>query len=105
MIRQSSQALLVALLAPALLGLLVFRLYPIAIAIISSFYTTLHGDNAFTGLGNYASLFGDRVFWKSIGVTLGSTSSSTRYRSPFLWGWRFSTCADSPAPACTGCSF
>jgi multiple sugar transport system permease protein len=70
MIRQSSQALLVALLAPALLGLLVFRLYPIAIAIISSFYTTLHGDSAFTGLGNYASLFSDRVFWKSLGVTL-----------------------------------
>ena len=70
MIRQSSPALLVALLAPALLGLLVFRLYPIAIAIISSFYTTVHGDAAFIGLGNYASLFSDRVFWKSLEVTL-----------------------------------
>jgi len=70
MIRQSSQALLVALLAPALLGLLVFRLYPIAIAIISSFYTTVFGDAAFTGFGNYASLFSDRVFWKSLQVTL-----------------------------------
>ena len=62
--------MLAALLAPALLGLLVFRLYPIAIAIISSFYTTVHGDAVFTGLGNYASLFDDRVFWKSLGVTL-----------------------------------
>jgi multiple sugar transport system permease protein len=70
MIRQSSQALLVALLAPALLGLFVFRLYPIAIAISSSFYTTAHGDAVFTGLGNYASLFNDRVFWKSLQVTL-----------------------------------
>jgi multiple sugar transport system permease protein len=70
MIRQSSHALLVAALAPALLGLAVFRLYPIAIAIISSFYTTAHGDRAFMGLGNYASLFSDRVFWKSLGVTL-----------------------------------
>jgi multiple sugar transport system permease protein len=70
MIRQSSPALLVALLAPALLGLLVFRLYPIAIAILSSFYTTVHGDAAFAGLGNYASLFSDRVFWKSLEVTL-----------------------------------
>ena len=52
MIRQSSQGLLVALLAPALLGLLVFRLYPIAIAIISSFYTTVHGNTIFAGLGN-----------------------------------------------------
>lgn len=70
MIKQSSRALLVALLAPALLGLLVFRLYPIAIAIGSSFYTTAHGDAVFTGLGNYASLFNDRVFWKSLQVTL-----------------------------------
>ena len=70
MIRQSSRALLAALLAPALLGLLVFRLYPIAIAIISSFYTTVHGEAAFVALGNYASLFSDRVFWKSFEVTL-----------------------------------
>lgn len=70
MIRQSSLGLLVALLAPALLGLLVFRLYPIAIAIISSFYTTLHGNAAFVGLGNYSSLFSDHVFWKSLQVTL-----------------------------------
>jgi multiple sugar transport system permease protein len=70
MTRQSSPALLVALLAPALLGLFVFRLYPIAIAIGSSFYTTAHGDPVFAGLGNYASLFNDRVFWKSLQVTL-----------------------------------
>jgi multiple sugar transport system permease protein len=70
MIRQSSRALLAALLAPALLGLLVFRLYPIAIAIVSSFYTTVHGDAAFIGFGNYASLFSDHVFWKSFQVTL-----------------------------------
>ena len=70
MIRQSSLGLLVALLAPALLGLLVFRLYPIAIAIISSFYTTVHGNAAFVGLGNYSSLFSDHVFWKSLQVTL-----------------------------------
>jgi multiple sugar transport system permease protein len=70
MTRQSSTSLLVALLVPALLGLLVFRLYPIAIAVISSFYTTVHGGAAFTGLGNYASLFSDRVFWKSLEVTL-----------------------------------
>lgn len=70
MVRQSSQALLVALLAPALLGLLVFRLYPIGIAVVASFYTTIHGGSAFVGLGNYESLIGDRVFWRSLEVTL-----------------------------------
>ena len=70
MVRQSSRALLVALLAPALLGLLIFRLYPIAIAVISSFYTTVHGNLAFIGLGNYESLIDDHVFWRSLGVTL-----------------------------------
>jgi len=69
-VRQSSRALLVALLAPALLGLLIFRLYPIAIAVISSFYTTVHGNLAFIGLGNYESLIDDHVFWRSLGVTL-----------------------------------
>jgi multiple sugar transport system permease protein len=70
MFRQSSQGLLVALLAPALIGLLVFRLYPIAIAVVSSFYTTVHGSTAFVGLGNYESLISDHVFWRSLGVTL-----------------------------------
>ena len=70
MFRQSSQGLLVALLAPALLGLFVFRLYPIAIAVVSSFYTTVHGGTVFTGLGNYESLISDHVFWRSLRVTL-----------------------------------
>ena len=70
MFRQSSQGLLVALLLPALLGLFVFRLYPIAIAVVSSFYTTVHGDMVFTGLGNYESLVSDHVFWRSLRVTL-----------------------------------
>ena len=52
MVRQSSLGLLLVLLAPALLGLLVFRLYPIAIAVVSSFYTTIHGATVFAGLGN-----------------------------------------------------
>jgi multiple sugar transport system permease protein len=62
--------LLVALLAPALLGLFVFRLYPIGIAVVSSFYTTAHGSTVFNGLGNYESLIGDHVFWRSLRVTL-----------------------------------
>jgi ABC-type sugar transport system permease subunit len=70
MFRHNSHGLLVALLAPALLGLFVFRLYPIAIAVVSSFYTTVHGGTVFTGLGNYESLISDHVFWRSLRVTL-----------------------------------
>ncbi|HZG74862.1 MAG TPA: sugar ABC transporter permease [Paenibacillus sp.] len=53
-------------LLPALLLLFVFKLYPIAASAIGSLY---RGD-AFVGLGNYASLFQDRVFGASLKATL-----------------------------------
>ncbi|GAB4111964.1 MAG: sugar ABC transporter permease [Roseiflexaceae bacterium] len=55
---------------PWVIGFLVFTLYPI----VASFYYSLtryniSSDPVFIGFKNYADLFGDRVFWKSIQVT------------------------------------
>ncbi|MFJ3713655.1 sugar ABC transporter permease [Streptomyces sp. NBC_01387] len=59
-------------LAPALLALLVLRLLPAAMAIVSSLrhHSLLDGRTTFVGLGNYADLFSDTQFWQSVRVTL-----------------------------------
>jgi len=60
-----------AFVAPALLGLVVFRLAPIMIAIIGGFTgTSLRGETRFVGLRNFADLVDDASFWSSIEVTL-----------------------------------
>lgn len=61
------------LLAPALIGLAVFRLYPIALAAWGSLHTTTFGGGArrvFVGLDNYRYLLDFDVFWQSLAVTL-----------------------------------
>ncbi|MEU8696585.1 sugar ABC transporter permease [Streptomyces sp. NPDC048680] len=59
-------------LAPALLALLVLRLLPAAMAVVSSLrhHSLVHGVTTFVGLDNYADLFGDSQFWQSVRVTL-----------------------------------
>lgn len=60
-------------LAPALAGLIVFRLYPIGLAIWGSLHQTTFGGAAgrtFVGLENYADLLSNSVFWTSVWVTL-----------------------------------
>lgn len=59
-------------LLPAILGILIFKLYPIFDGLIESLYapTFLAGQKNFVGLGNYASIFTDPVFWNSVKVTL-----------------------------------
>jgi multiple sugar transport system permease protein len=60
-----------AFLAPALLGLLVFRFLPIGIAGFGSFFgTAIRGDTVFQGLKNYVELIGDPGFWAAVRVTL-----------------------------------
>lgn len=61
--------LIAALLAPALIGLVVFRLYPVALATSDSFFNMVRGQQVFVGFDNYLSLFADRTFWKSMQVT------------------------------------
>lgn len=62
--------LIAALLAPALIGLVVFRLYPVGLAMSDSLFNMVRGQEIFVGLDNYLSLLSDRTFWKSMQVTL-----------------------------------
>lgn len=71
MSRSRTPVLLVAaLLAPALIGLVVFRLYPVGLAMSDSLFNMVRGQEIFVGLDNYLSLLSDRTFWKSMQVTL-----------------------------------
>ena len=55
---------------PNLLGFLVFTIFPILFAVYISFTEwDLSKQPQFTGLQNYASLFSDELFWKSVGNT------------------------------------
>jgi multiple sugar transport system permease protein len=61
------------LLLPALICLVVFRLYPIAAALLGSLVTdslSQPGSQIFVGLQNYFQLFADPVFWQSLWVTI-----------------------------------
>ncbi len=60
-------------LLPALLGLVVFRLYPIGDALVSSMQTSSFagtGQVSWVGLDNYRFLLSDPTFWKSLKATL-----------------------------------
>lgn len=60
-----------AFVAPALLGLLVFRLAPVGVAVAGSMQATdLMGVSRFVGLDNYRDLMADPDFWWSLRVTL-----------------------------------
>jgi multiple sugar transport system permease protein len=67
---KSPLLLILVLLAPALFGLVVFRLYPIALAVNDSFFNVLRGNSVFVGLDNYWALLTDSAFWNSLKVTL-----------------------------------
>jgi len=58
-------------LAPALAGLLLFRVAPIVISFVgSTFATGIRGDTFFVGAKNYAELFEDTAFWSTLKTTL-----------------------------------
>lgn len=60
-----------AFLAPALLGLFLFRFTPISIAVVGSFFgQSIRGDSAFVALQNYIELFEDPSFWSVLKTTL-----------------------------------
>jgi multiple sugar transport system permease protein len=56
---------------PGLSGLLVFRAFPILVALAGSLTRqNLAGEVIFAGLSNYMELFQDPTFWSSFGLTL-----------------------------------
>ena len=59
-------------LAPAMLLLFIFKIYPIIISFAGSFFAEsfLRGEKYFAGLDNYISLFTDPTFHKTLKVTL-----------------------------------
>ena len=59
-------------LAPAMLLLFIFKIYPIIISFAGSFFAEsfLRGETYFTGLDNYTALFTDPTFYKTLKVTL-----------------------------------
>jgi multiple sugar transport system permease protein len=60
-----------AFLAPALAGLLVFRVAPVLIAVVGGFFgTSLTGESVFAGFDNYQGLADDPEFWHAVRVTL-----------------------------------
>jgi ABC-type sugar transport system permease subunit len=70
MMRRASVAY--AFLLPALLGLILFRIYPIAVSFLKSFYVRsfITKREVFVGLEGYQALFQDPIFWKSAWVTV-----------------------------------
>ena len=57
-------------LLPALVIVIAFRLIPIVMSFILSFYEwSIQGTGKFIGLANYAAMIKDPVFWQSMGNT------------------------------------
>lgn len=60
-----------AFISLAMLGLVIFRFAPIAVAIVGSFEkVSLTGERSFAGLDNFIGLLSDPNFWQSMRVTL-----------------------------------
>jgi multiple sugar transport system permease protein len=59
-------------LLPSLLGLLVFKIYPVLLSVRNSFYVSsfITREEIFVGLEHYISLAQDPVFWQSLRVTI-----------------------------------
>lgn len=54
-------------IAPAILGIFVFKAYPIGVAVVASFfdYEAISGRKSWVGIGNYRELFADSLFWRA----------------------------------------
>ncbi|SCK38217.1 carbohydrate ABC transporter membrane protein 1, CUT1 family (TC 3.A.1.1.-) [Streptomyces sp. WMMB 714] len=69
--RRGDTRVALAFVAPAMLGYLVFLVWPTLRGVYLSFTSfDLLSEEKWTGLGNYRRLLNDPVFWDSLGVTL-----------------------------------
>lgn len=60
-----------AFVLPAVVLLIIFRLVPVIISVIGSFYSqNLRGVISFRGFANYVQIFSDPAFWNSVSNTL-----------------------------------
>jgi len=59
-------------LVPSLIGLLLFKVYPVALSFYGSFFVRsfVTKKMVFVGLENYIALLQDPIFWKSAGITV-----------------------------------
>lgn len=75
--RRAETRLGVALVVPALAGLLVFNYYPILQSFIYTLFdldsTTNLAQSAFVGLDNYRTVLSSGEFWGTVGFTVGFT--------------------------------
>jgi ABC-type sugar transport system permease subunit len=68
---QASWQVLMLFLTPALFMYAAFTAYPVARTFYNSLYLIKpRGPNEFVGLGNYADLLGDTIFWKAVANTM-----------------------------------
>ena len=68
--RMRTTATAYLLLAPMLVGIAVFVLYPMLCALVYSFQKTNGISGSFRGIMNYRWLFRDKVFWTAMGNTI-----------------------------------
>ncbi|RPI69009.1 MAG: sugar ABC transporter permease [Ignavibacteriae bacterium] len=75
----------VALLAPWVLTLLVFWVYPLVYALILSFsqYQTLTNEMSWVGLDNYIAVFKSETFWRALKNTLVFTVGTVPVTTSF----------------------
>jgi len=60
-------------LAPAMIGLVLFRIYPIGLSLVKSLFAVNYSQGtseSFAGLKNYIGILKDKYFWESLIVTL-----------------------------------
>jgi len=66
------------LILPALFLIALLTLYPLLYTLYLSFFdVSLNGKSSFTGLDNMKSLLFDRLFWRSLGITMLYTAGTT----------------------------